>query len=97
MFVDLGCPDAAAHLSKLLERGQEQLRPDVIIRDVLRIDDYPELSEKKGISSWFKVGLLDTYDRGILLGLEWVRLAQPPWLDAAPQVDLANRRIGKHV
>ncbi len=71
--------------SKLLERRQNQLRSDVIIRDVQRVDDYPETEEEKRISSWFKkkkispwfkVGLLDTYHRGILLGLEWVRLAQ---------------------
>lgn len=62
--------------SKLLERRRKQLRSDVIIRDIQRVDDYPESGEKKGISPWFRVGLLDTYHRGILLGLEWVRLTR---------------------
>lgn len=64
--------------SKLLERSREQLVHDVIIRDVLRVDDYPEseTGKKKGISPWFRIGLLDTYHRGIMLGLDWVRLTR---------------------
>jgi hypothetical protein len=59
---------------KLLDRRRRGLRSDVIVRDVARADQYPELDEKKGISSWFRAGLLDTYHRGVLLGLEWKRL-----------------------
>jgi hypothetical protein len=42
--------------------------PSVIIRDIDRIDDYPNVedeNEGEGISSWFKLALLETYARGI--------------------------------
>lgn len=46
----------------------ENLRKDVIIRHVNRMDSYPNADEsKKGISPWFKVALLDTYHKGILV------------------------------
>lgn len=48
----------------------KNLRQDVIVRDVRRADIYPEIREAdKGISSWFRVGLIDTYDKGVILGL----------------------------
>lgn len=49
----------------------EDLRKDVIIRHVNRLDDYPNVKERPGISPWFKVGLLDTYHKGIIVGLGW--------------------------
>lgn len=50
----------------------EKLRKDVIIRHVNRVDDYPNIDDrKKGISPWFRVGLIDTYERGIVLGLHY--------------------------
>jgi hypothetical protein len=49
----------------------EKLRTDVIIRHVNRLDDYPNAKERPGISPWFKVGLLDTYHKGIVVGLGW--------------------------
>jgi len=58
--------------SELLRRKKEGLRCDVILRDMNRVDNYPETDEKeKGISSWFKVGLMGTYHKGILAGLQW--------------------------
>jgi hypothetical protein len=53
---------------------RKKLREDVIIRDMKRIDSYPENSDQKGISAWFRAGLVDTYHRGILVGLGWERL-----------------------
>ena len=48
----------------------KKLRQDVIVRDVDRADSYPDTSDTgKGISPWFRVGLIDTYDKGVLLGL----------------------------
>lgn len=48
----------------------EKLRKDVIIRHVNRVDSYPNIDEKgKGISAWFRAGLLDTYRKGIMVGL----------------------------
>lgn len=48
----------------------ENLREDAIIRHVDRVDTYPNHDEKEeGISAWFKVGLLDTYKKGIQVGL----------------------------
>jgi hypothetical protein len=55
----------------LADRHHKKLRSDVIIRDMRRIDLYPEISKGKGISSWFRVGLIDTYERGIMVGLRW--------------------------
>lgn len=63
--------------AKLWEKAQQKVGLDVIIRDVKRMDHYPEINEhSKGISPWFKVGLMGTYDKGILVGLRWEGLTQ---------------------
>jgi len=50
-------------------------RTEAIIRDVKRVDEYPNVDDKsKGISPWFRVGLLGTYHRGIMVGLRIVGL-----------------------
>jgi hypothetical protein len=50
----------------------KNLRQDVIVRDVDRADSYPDTDEiTRGISPWFKAGLIDTYDKGVLLGLRY--------------------------
>jgi hypothetical protein len=58
----------------ILDNHTQKLREDVIIRDMKRIDAYPDLKDSKGISPWFRVGLIDTYHRGILVALGWKRL-----------------------
>jgi hypothetical protein len=60
----------------LAEKHHKQLRTDVIIRDIRRLDTYPEISKGNGISSWFRVGLADTYERGIMVGLRWDALIE---------------------
>lgn len=48
----------------------KKLTSDAIIHDVDRVNDYPNTSEEEqGISSWFKVGLFETYHRGVKVGL----------------------------
>jgi hypothetical protein len=47
---------------------------DVIIRDVRRVDEYPDTTKGRGISPWYKCGLMGTYHKGILLGLSWEML-----------------------
>lgn len=48
----------------------KKLRQDVIVRHIDRVDNYPNVDEEaKGISPWFKAYLLDTYEKGIVLGL----------------------------
>jgi hypothetical protein len=47
----------------------EKLRTDVIVRNVERVDTYPRIPDEPGISPWFRVGLMDTYERGIVLCL----------------------------
>ena len=43
---------------------------EVTIRDLKRMDSYPEVdANAKGVSPWFRVGLLGTYHRGIEVGL----------------------------
>jgi hypothetical protein len=55
--------DFQAHL---LGRDASGTRGDSIIRDVKRIDKYPELDGKsRGISPWFKVELKGIYHRGV--------------------------------
>lgn len=45
---------------------------EAIIRDLKRMDAYPEVDEKgKGISSWFRVGVLGLYHRGVQVGLRY--------------------------
>lgn len=56
----------------------EDLRKDVIIRHVNRLDDYPNVKERPGISPWFKVGLLDTFHMGIVVGLGWHGMIDTP-------------------
>ncbi len=51
------------------ERKHEHGDDEVIVRDMRRLDEYPEPKETKGISPWFKVELVYTYDRGMMLGL----------------------------
>lgn len=61
--------------AKLWERRKQKLGMDVIVRDVKRMDDYPNVNEaEKGISAWYKCGLMDTYHRGVMLGLSWEML-----------------------
>jgi len=58
--------------TQLLERRQAGLRSDVIVRDMRRLDNYPNTGDKgKGISPWFRVGLMGTYHKGIQVGLRW--------------------------
>ncbi|EGQ9613105.1 hypothetical protein V9N49_003482 [Vibrio cholerae] len=48
----------------------EKLRKDAIIRHVDRVDSYPNTDESKsGISPWFRVALVDTYHKGIMVVL----------------------------
>lgn len=56
---------------EIYKTRRDRLRPDAIIRDMRRFDNYPNTDEQKGISPWFKVALLGTYHRGILVGLRF--------------------------
>lgn len=64
-------------------------RSDAIIRDVKRMDDYPEIQEKeRGISAWFKVEMKGVYHRGIEAFLSVETLV--------PLDDARSWRFGKH-
>lgn len=55
---------------EIMKCRAEKLRKDAIIRHVSRKDEYPDINDnEKGISSWFKVGLEETYHSGIHVGL----------------------------
>jgi hypothetical protein len=59
--------------------GRPDEHSEAIIRDVKRADSYPHLSDKeKGISAWFRVGLLGVYHRGIQVGLRIEALVKDP-------------------
>jgi hypothetical protein len=86
-------PQFADYLGKL---HLEKLRSDVVIRDIKRMDSYPEIVGRKGISAWFRVDLIDTYERGIMVGLRWEELIQEP--NGFRYVDWAkNERGGRKV
>jgi hypothetical protein len=60
---------------EIAQRRNKRLRFDVIVRDVARLDGYPKIDKTaKGISPWFRVGLVDTYSEGIRLVLGWYEL-----------------------
>lgn len=59
---------------QLWQRRSQKLTTDAIIRDMRRMDSYPDVKTKRGISPWFRIGLMGTYHKGILAGLEWWEL-----------------------
>ncbi len=62
-----------------MERRPKKLATDVIIRDMRRVDGYPDADAKrKGVSPWFRAGLMGTYHRGVLIGLRWETLTATP-------------------
>lgn len=61
-------PELERHVAK---RRRDKLHTGVIVRDVRRLDSYMEVDEKtKGISGWFRAGLVDTYEAGVMLALQ---------------------------
>lgn len=68
---------------------------EVIIRNVQRNGLYPEIEEKnKGISSWFRVGFLGTYHRGIKVGLRIEELIYEKKYKAFRFTDYKNKEKG---
>jgi hypothetical protein len=62
---------------RVWDAHKKQLRRDVVIRDMERIDNYPDIDDnKKGISPWFRVGLVGIYHRGIQIGMGWETLTK---------------------
>ncbi len=62
---------------RIWQDHQKKLRKDVIIRDMRRVDKYPDIDDKsKGISPWFRVYLVGTYHRGIFVAMSVGRLTQ---------------------
>jgi hypothetical protein len=61
--------------SKMRDLRREGIDPEIIIRDMRRVDSYPAIEEKrKGVSPWFRVGLMATYHKGIQVDLRWGEL-----------------------
>lgn len=57
----------------------KELRNDVIIRHVNRMDSYPDIDDKeREISPWFRASLFDTYHKGIMIGLRFGSLSEGP-------------------
>jgi len=55
----------------------KNLRSSIIIRDVDRIDGYPNTNEEEtGISAWFRLGMLETYTKGVKVLLQIGYLTQ---------------------
>lgn len=54
---------------------RDKLGRDVTVRDIKRLDEYPNIKdEAKGISPWFRAGLVGTNESSILLLLQWMSL-----------------------
>jgi len=68
---------------------------DVIVHDVDRLDTYPSISDEKGISSWFRVGLMGTYHRGILLGLQWTNIEEQngKWVEQRKEISENSKKV----
>lgn len=60
----------------LREQNHKKLRTDIIVRNMRRMDSYPNLDEKRGISPWFRADLIFTYEKGIMVGLRWEGLVR---------------------
>lgn len=57
------------------DNARRNHRSDCIVHDVQRLDNYPNGPDReRGISAWFRVGLMGTYQHGVLLGLRWTYL-----------------------
>lgn len=57
---------------RIWKNYRDDLRSDVIIRDMKRLDTYPNTNEnEKGISAWFRLSLVGTYHRGIMVAHRW--------------------------
>jgi hypothetical protein len=80
---------------EIYRRRGEQLRQDVVVRDLSRMDSYPDVLGGGGISPWFLLGLVDTYDKGIVVGL---RIGGLKECEAGYRfVDWINGEKGDHV
>jgi hypothetical protein len=62
-----------AHVWK---KHRDKLTSEIIVRDMKRIDNYPDAKETRGISPWFRAALVGTYHRGIYAGLRWGTLTK---------------------
>ena len=57
---------------KLPRRDKYGVAGDAIIRDIKRVDNYPETDEEgKGVSPWFKVEVKGLYHRGLEVFMSW--------------------------
>ena len=82
---------------------KENLRQDVIVVNIDKLAQYPNLDGKhKGISPWFRAALLDTCDTGAMIGLSIGTLKEidhpPGWRytnhDAGETGDIKAELIG---
>ncbi len=79
--------------ARIAERRAQGLREDVIVRDVKRVDNYPDIKEgERGISSWFRAGLVGTYHRGIQLALRYEGLC---WDESTKHWRYCNYKPGE--
>lgn len=54
--------------SRIYDQRAQRLRSDVVIKDIARQNEYPYGgNSEKGISAWFRLGLVETYHRGIVV------------------------------
>lgn len=78
---------------RFLDIKIKKLGYDVIVRDVSRLNEYPDSAIKsKGISPWFKAGLAGTYDKGIILCIGWEKVYYDEIKKVPYLIDYKNRK-----
>lgn len=82
---------------KLVElRAADNYGVEGIIRNVERRTEYPDVKDsEKGISPWFRVGLMGTYHRGIKVGLQWRELVFDKRLEKLRYADYKRGEKGE--
>ncbi|MBY3203477.1 hypothetical protein EHI47_23245 [Rhizobium leguminosarum] len=53
-----------------------KLTPEIVIRDLRRLDEYPDIKPSRRTSSWFRALIMQTYERGIVISLAYGNLTE---------------------
>jgi len=74
---------------------RDKLRQDAIMRDFRRMDSYPSVDDRgKGISPWFRFGLVGTYEKGFMAAIRYGELIEDPDTGKVRYVDYAGKEKG---
>ncbi len=81
----------------IYKNKRKKLRLDAIMRDVRRVDEYPDGKVRaKGISPWFRFGMVDTYERGFMAALRGSELVKDATTGRWRHVNALGGERGKY-